>query len=170
MKFEVLLEGAGGKTTREVELEREGDAYRIRVEGKTVEADAVRINANTISILLHGQSFEVHLAPTLDGKLKLQSGPHEFVAEVTDPREWRGRKHKVLEAVGRQQIVAPMPGKVIRLLAKAGDAVEAGQGLAVIEAMKMQNEIKSPKSGVVERFIVKEGQNVSAGEVLAWVE
>ena len=170
MRFEVLLEGAGGKTSRVVELEREGSGYRVQVDGKTVDADAVQINANTISILLNGQSFEVHAAPTLDGRLKLQIGPDEFVAEVTDPREWRGRKQNVVEAEGRQQVVAPMPGKVIRVLVKAGDAVEAGQGLAVMEAMKMQNEIKSPKKGVVERVMVMEGQNVSAGEILAWVE
>jgi biotin carboxyl carrier protein len=71
---------------------------------------------------------------------------------------------------GRQEILAPMPGKVIRVLAAVGDAVEAGQGLLVVEAMKMQNEIRSPKSGKVERLLVKEGQNVNAGEVLAWVE
>ena len=53
---------------------------------------------------------------------------------------------------------------------KAGDKVEAEQGLAVIEAMKMQNEIRSPKSGTIERLLVKEGQNVNAGDVLAWVD
>jgi biotin carboxyl carrier protein len=63
-----------------------------------------------------------------------------------------------------------MPGKVIRLLVAAGDTVEAGQGLIVVEAMKMQNEIKSPKSGTLERFLAKEGQTVNAGDVLAWVE
>jgi biotin carboxyl carrier protein len=169
MKFEVQLEGSGGKTTRVVELERVDGVYRIQLDGKAVEADAVQINANTISILLNGQSFEVHVAPALDGKLKLQTGPHEFTAEVVDPRAWSGRKHNVLEAEGRQQITAQMPGKVIRILVKAGDAVEAGQGVVVIEAMKMQNELKSPKKGVVERVVVKEGQNVSAGEILCSV-
>jgi biotin carboxyl carrier protein len=63
-----------------------------------------------------------------------------------------------------------MPGKVIRLLVSAGDQVEAGQGLVVVEAMKMQNEIRSPKKGKVERVVATEGQNVNAGEVLAWVD
>jgi biotin carboxyl carrier protein len=62
-----------------------------------------------------------------------------------------------------------MPGKVVRVLVKAGEAVEAGQGLLVVEAMKMQNEIKSPKTGKIERLTVSEGQNVNAGEVLAIV-
>ena len=170
MKFEVQLEGIAGKSKCVVELQREGDGYRILLDGKLIDADAVQVAPNTISILLHGQSFEVHVSPTPDGKLKLQTGPHEFAAQVLDPRAWRGRKHGVLEVEGRQQIFAPMPGKVIRILVQAGDAVEAGQGLAVIEAMKMQNELRSPKSGKVERILVKEGQNVSAGETLAWVE
>ena len=169
MKFEVQLESAGGPATRVVELERDGDAYRVLLDGKAVEADAVQISPSTISILLNGQSYEIHVTPMPEGKLKLQTGPHEFTAEVVDPRAWKGRKHNVLEAEGRQQIMAPMPGKVIRVLVNAGDGVEAGQGLAVIEAMKMQNEIKSPKKGVVERVIVKEGQNVSAGETLCVV-
>ncbi len=170
MKFEVQLEGIAGKSKRVVELQREGSGYRILFDGKQIDADAVQVAPNTISILLEGQSFEVHVWPTPDGKLKLQTGPHEYTADVEDPRAWRGRKHGVLEAEGRQQILAPMPGKVIRILVQAGDSVEAGQGLAVIEAMKMQNEIRSPKSGKVERVLVKEGQNVSAGEALAWVE
>jgi biotin carboxyl carrier protein len=74
-----------------------------------------------------------------------------------------------LEAQGRQQIVAPMPGKVVRVLVSAGDEVAAGQGLLVVEAMKMQNEIRSPKQGKVERFEVQEGQAVNAGEVLCVV-
>ena len=62
-----------------------------------------------------------------------------------------------------------MAGKVVRLLVKAGETVEAGQGLLVVEAMKMQNEIRSTKSGIVERLLAKEGQPVNAGEVLAWI-
>jgi biotin carboxyl carrier protein len=170
MKFEVQLEGGGEARKRIVEIERQGGGYRILLDGQLVDADAVQVASHTISILLNGQSFEIHVAETSDGKLKLQAGGHEFIAEVQDPRAWRGRKQGTLEAEGRQQIVAPMPGKVIHLLVKAGDTVQAGQGIAVIEAMKMQNEIRSPKSGKVERVIAKEGQNVSAGEVLAWVE
>jgi len=104
-----------------------------------------------------------------DGKLKLQTGSQEFTAEVIDPRAWSGRRHSGVEAEGRQQIVAPMPGKVVRLLVREGDHVEAGQGLLVVEAMKMQNEIRSPKSGAIERVLAKEGQPVNAGDVLCVV-
>jgi biotin carboxyl carrier protein len=169
MKFEVQLTDPSGKKLRYVELEREADRWKILLDGQRVDADAVEIAPHTLSLLLDGQSYEVHIAPSPDGMLKLQTGLEEFTAEVTDPRAWRGRRHGALEAEGRQQIVAPMPGKVVRVLVEAGDRVEAGQGLVVVEAMKMQNEIRSPKGGVVERLHVKEGQPVNAGEVLCIV-
>jgi len=100
----------------------------------------------------------------------VHTGLAEYQAEVNDPRLWRGRKHGVLDVAGRQQIAAPMPGKVVRLLVKEGDLVAAGQGLLVVEAMKMQNEVRSPKAGKVEKLLVKENQPVNAGDVLAWVE
>ena len=153
-----------------MELEREGENFLVVLDGQRVDEDVVKVAASSVSILLDGQSFEVHVTPALEGKLKLQSGAHEFTAEVQDPRAWRGRKHGGLETEGRQQVLAPMPGKVIRLLVKEGEPVAAGQGLIVIEAMKMQNEIRSPKSGKVERLRAKEGQTVNVGEILAWVE
>jgi biotin carboxyl carrier protein len=170
MKFEVQLTGPSGKKLRTVEIEREADRWKISLDGQPVNADAVEIAPNTLSLLLDGQSYEVHITPSPDGILKLQTGLQEFTAEVADPRAWRGRRHGALEAEGRQQVVAPMPGKVVRVLVEAGDKVEAGQGLLVVEAMKMQNEIRSPKGGTVERLHVKEGQPVNAGDVLAWVE
>ena len=170
MKYEVQLEDVSGKKSRIVELEPNGSGWRILLDSLPVDADAVEIAPGTLSILLNGQSYEIRVSPAPDGKLKLQTGTHEFTAEVSDPRAWSGRRHGHVEAEGRQQIVAPMPGKVVRLLVKAGDHVEIGQGLLVVEAMKMQNEIRSPKSGTVQRVLAKEGQPVNAGEVLAWVE
>jgi biotin carboxyl carrier protein len=166
MKFDVRIEDK----TRIVELERIADRWHITLDGQPLDADAVQIAPNIFSILLRGQSHEIRVTPSPNGTLTLQTGLEEFTAEVVDPRAWSGRRHSALEAEGRQQVVAPMPGKVVRLLVKAGDTVEAGQGLLVIEAMKMQNEIRSPKSGVVERLLAQEGQAVNAGEILAWVE
>jgi len=170
MKFEVHLDGTSGKRKHLVELGHEAGSSNVVLDGKTLDAHPFLVAAYTVSILLGGQSFEVHVTPTLEGNLKLQTGAHEFTAKVQDPRAWRGRKPGGPQAEGRQQVLAPMPGKVIRLLVKEGETVEAGQGLAVIEAMKMQNEIRAPKSGKVERLLAKEGQSVNAGEVLAWVE
>lgn len=170
MKFEVWLTGTSGKKLRTVELERDARGLRITLDGRSIDADAVEIDPNTLSLLFEGQSYELRLMQLPDGLLKIQVGEQEFAAEVTDPRAWRGRQHGSLEAEGRQQVVAPMPGKIIRLLVNQGERVEAGQGLLVVEAMKMQNEIRSPKSGTVERILAKEGQTVNAGDVLAWVD
>ena len=169
MKFEVQLNGPAGKGVRTVELERHGQGWRIAVDGQPVDADFVEIDSHAVSILLDGRSYAVQITQPSDGVLKLQTALQEYVAEVADPRAWRGRGGSMREAQGRQQILAPMPGKVIRVLVRAGDKVEAGQGLLVVEAMKMQNEIRSPKTGTVERLLAKEGEAVNAGEVLCVV-
>ena len=166
MKFEVCIDSHA----RTVELNRDADRWQISIDGRAVNADAVEIASGIFSILLNGKSYEVSVTPSPTGTLTLQTAHQEFVAEVIDPRAWRGRRHGTLEAEGRQQILAPMPGKIIRVLAQTGEKVEAGQGLLVVEAMKMQNEIRSPKSGTVERLLVKEGQPVNAGEILAWID
>ncbi len=165
MKFDVRI----SDKIRVVELARDAGRWRISLDGQPVDADAVEIGPNIFSVLVNGQSHEIRITPAPDGALTLQTGHYEVTAEVFDHRAWSGRRHGAVEAEGRQQITAPMPGKVVRLLVKSGDKVEAGQGLLVIEAMKMQNEVRSPKSGTVERLLAKEGQPVNAGEILAWV-
>jgi biotin carboxyl carrier protein len=170
MKLEILISGI----SRTVELTRDASGnsarWKISLDGVPLGADAVEVAPNTFSVLLDGESHEVRIAPLPGGGLKLHTGLAEYTAEVADPRAWRGRRHGALEAEGRQQIAAPMPGKIVRILVKEGDSVEAGQGIIVVEAMKMQNEIRSPKSGKVERLLAREGQAVNAGEVLAWVD
>lgn len=166
MKFEVLI----NSSRRIVELDRDANKWRVSLDGEPADADVAEIAPNIFSILLDGKSYEVRVASNPSGTLTLQTGRHEFTAEVFDPRAWRGRRHGALEAEGRQQIVAPMPGKIVRVLVQAGEKVQAGQGLLVVEAMKMQNEIRSPKNGTVERLLVKEGQPVNAGEILGWID
>ena len=166
MKYEVLLAGK----TRVVELARVEDDWKISLDGKELDVSVAEVAPNTFSVLLNGESHQIRVAPRADGTLTMHTGLAEYHAEVTDPRVWRGRRHGTLEVEGRQQVTAPMPGKVVRLLVNEGDSVEAGQGLLVVEAMKMQNEIRSPKSGKVEKLLAKEGLAVNAGDVLAWVE
>ncbi len=162
MNVEVQI---GGKTRR-LELKREGRHVRATIDGRPVEADALIVAPGVYSVLMDGRAFEVRVTPKHDG-LHIHSAGQDYIAQVTDPRSLRSRKAGAVSAEGRQQIVAPMPGKVVRLLVKAGDAIEAGKGVLVVEAMKMQNEIRSPKSGTVESLKVKEGQAVNAGEILA---
>ncbi len=169
MKFEVELTTPSGKKMYTVELARSEKGYSVSLDGHPVSADVVQIAPYVLSVLLGAQSFELHVTPVENGTLTLQYGPHEFSAQVDDQRAWKGRKNSAVEMEGQQQIVSPMPGKVIRVLVEAGDVVEAGQGLLVIEAMKMQNEIRSPKNGKVERMLAEEGQTVTAGKLLAVV-
>ena len=141
----------------------------VTIDGRPVEADAVEVAAGTYSILLGSQAFEVRVRPGLEG-LVVQTAGEEFSVAVADPRDWSGKRgHGGLAAEGRQLVTAPMPGKVVRVLVQAGDAVEAGQGLLVVEAMKMQNELRAPKSGRVEKLLVAEGQAVNTGDTLAVV-
>ena len=169
MRFEVQLTSSTATRTHTVDLERIGEQWRIVLDGEAVNADVEEIAPNTLSILLHGESHEIRIARSRDGQLSIQTGLREFAAEVTDQRSWRGRRLGHVEVQGRQQITAPMAGKVVRLLVKSGDTVEVGQGLLVVEAMKMQNEIRSTKSGIVERLLAEEGQTVNSGETLAWI-
>jgi biotin carboxyl carrier protein len=162
MKIEISL---GGKN-HQVELAKTGDRLRCTIDGATLEADAVQIAPGIYSILIDGESLEVRVEPDGAG-LRPTVADREWRAEVRDPREWRRNRGSASEAEGRQQVTAPMPGKIVRVLAQAGDSVDAKQGLFVVEAMKMQNEIRSPKSGKVERVLVTEGQPVNAGETLA---
>jgi biotin carboxyl carrier protein len=164
MKLEIALDGK----LHQVELMQVGDRLRCVVDGAPLEADAVNIAPGIYSILIDGESLEARVEP--DGRgVRLVVANHEWRAEIRDPREWRRNRSGAAEAEGRQQVLAPMPGKIVRVLVETGQAVEAKQGLLVVEAMKMQNEIRSPKSGTVERLLVTEGQTVNAGEVLAIV-
>jgi biotin carboxyl carrier protein len=166
MKLEIRL----NNKSRTVELMAGADGWRVSLDGSPTDADAVEIAPHVFSILLDGNSYEVRITPAGNGTLTLQTGRHEFSAEVIDPRAWRGRRHGAVEAEGRQQITAPMPGKVVRLLVQPGAKVQAGQGILVVEAMKMQNEVRSPKTGTVERLLVEDGQAVNAGQPLAWID
>ncbi len=166
MKYEIEINGA--RRTVEFTLpsgHAAGATYSD--EGRIVEANAVRISSGAYSILIGGRSIEATVQEGPRG-LVVRAAGREFQIEVFDPRSWRRGRGAGIELEGRQQLVAPMPGKIVRVLVAAGQKVEAGQGLLVIEAMKMQNEVRSPKSGTVEK-LASEGQTVNAGEVLAIV-
>jgi biotin carboxyl carrier protein len=155
-----------GGHTRTVTLNGKDSRLEFSLDGKGVAADAAQAEPNVFSILIGGEAFEVQTEPTPAG-LSIYIDGREFLAELDDPRQLRrgGGASSVEE--GRQNILAPMPGKIVRVLVEPGGAVEAGQGVLVVEAMKMQNEIKSPKQGRVERINVSQGQAVNLGEVLA---
>jgi biotin carboxyl carrier protein len=171
MKVEIQIDGV--KRTVEIEALGAGE-FRARLDGQTIAADAVETGTSSYSILLDGRAFEArvfHEGPGEPGNneannLLVHCAGMEFRVQVRDPRSWRTSRRSALEATGSQQVLAPMPGKIVRVLVAAGETVQAGQGLVVVEAMKMQNEIRAPKSGRVERMLVAEGQAVRTQETL----
>jgi len=165
LKFQVTIQGH----LRVVEASTSNGKLKFAVDGRETDADAVATAPALYSILLEGRSFEAQVRESADGGVTVTIDGREFHINIVDTRRWRRRHGAALEAEGRQQVIASMPGKVVRVLVAAGHSVEAGQGLVVIEAMKMQNEVRSPKSGKVERLLVAEGQAVNGGEVLAIV-
>jgi biotin carboxyl carrier protein len=162
----VIVEIELGGKKRRVELAQRGEGPQWSVDGRRLQADAVEVENGIFSILIDGESFEVRVEP-VGGKLSVFAGTRQWEASIRDPREWNRNRSNAAESEGRQKVIAPMPGKVIRILVRVGDSVTVGQGLVVVEAMKMQNEIRSPKSGAVERLSVIEGQTVNAGEAIA---
>jgi len=147
-----------------VALERQGDRWTAANR----EASILEAEPGVYSVLLGGRSFEARIERTEEA-WAVTIGGRRFEIEVVDPRRL-SRRGRGPGQEGRQRVTAPMPGRVVRVLVGEGDAVEAGQGIAVIEAMKMQNEIKAPKAGRVTALSIREGATVAAGEVLGEVE
>ncbi len=126
--------------------------------------DIVEIRPGVYSVLLNGRSFVIHESAT--NWIALNAIEWERV--VTDPRLRASAGPAAASAI--REVKAAMPGKVVRLLASPGDTVEAGQGLLILEAMKMQNELRSPRAGVVAAVRVEEGTTVASGQVLVTLE
>lgn len=119
------------------------------------------------SVLMDGRSYDARVEEVPGGMVVVIDG-YRFEVDVRDPRRF-SRKAGKRGGEGVQTVAAPMPGKVVRVLVQTGDAVEAGQGLLVVEAMKMQNEMKASRAGTVLSLSVKQGATVAAGEVLATI-
>lgn len=151
---------------RNVTVNRGASRAEISLDGKGIAAEVVEVRAGVFSVLIDGKVFEARVWSAADGT-RVAIGGVEYQAQLEDPRQWRRGSADSAGVEGRQNVTAPMPGKVVRILVKSGEKVALGQGLFIVEAMKMQNEIKAPKDGTVEKMIVHEGQPVNAGEVLA---
>ncbi|MBZ5567781.1 MAG: acetyl-CoA carboxylase biotin carboxyl carrier protein subunit [Acidobacteriia bacterium] len=165
MVYEISIDGKPHK----LELEREGNRWTCHLDGETIRADAVLPKHDVVSIIIAGTHYEVKRERTAtDVHYWVKNS--RFAVEVRDPRSLRSRKAAAASGEGPQKLLAPMPGKVVRVILAAGSEVEAGQAVLVVEAMKMQNELKSPKKGTVKQVMVAEGASVTAGEVLAIVE
>lgn len=148
--------------------------WKILVNDQPVEINpellkaGVQVEPGVYSILVDGKSFEVRVLPAEAG-WNVHINGVRYAVEVRDPRN-SSRRSRAARGTGRQNITAPMPGKVIRVLVHEGAEVEAGQGLVVVEAMKMQNEMKASRPGRVVEIRVRDGDTVGSGETLVVLE
>jgi len=165
MIYDVTIDGKNYR----LELDRIDSHWQCRLDGREVQIDAILSRRNVLSVIIDGKSYEVKRERT-STDLHLWLGPVRYAAELRDPRSLRSRKGTGADEKGPRKLIAPMPGKVVRLLVAEKARVEAGQGILVVEAMKMQNEIKSPRAGIVQKLVAAEGGAVNAGDVLAIVE
>jgi biotin carboxyl carrier protein len=156
-----------------LDMRREGARVEATVDGRRYELEARETEAGTYLLLAGGRVYECRATrdAAKGGATEVQIGDEIFQVVLVDPKRLRGARGAGAEASGgRAQVVASMPGKVVRVLVETGAKVEAGDGLVVVEAMKMQNELKSPKSGTVIEVRAESGATVNAGDVLVVVE
>ncbi len=162
MRFQVSISGK----SHELELIPAQDGWDCRLDGRPIEIDVRAISPGVISILRDGESYVVRRGPNQT----ITVGEHAYEVAIADPRSWRNRQMASGGSTGPQRLTASMPGKVVRILTAPGAHVKAGQGILVIEAMKMQNELRSPRDGKINAILVQENSAVNAGEVVAIVE
>ncbi len=148
--------------------------WQVVVDGRAIEIDSeelesvLEVEAGVYSVLLDGASYEIRIQPSATG-LTANVANRRFDVEVRDPRDASPSSRAAIGS-GRQNVTAPMPGKVVRVLVDKGDQVETSQGLVVVEAMKMQNELKASRPGRVMEIRAREGETVGAGDTLVVLE
>ena len=163
MQYEIDI---GGRI-RQVAVHRADGAFVVSIDGRETPVDAVRVDGDTWSLLIRGESHEVTVAPgPPGGPLAVGLGPVRVGVSVNGRRRW-GRKQDGASGSGPERLAAPMPGKVVKVLAKPGDHVQARQPIVVIEAMKMENELRAARAGTVIEIHAAEGESVDAGTLLA---
>jgi biotin carboxyl carrier protein len=149
-----------------VEVREQDGRYAVVIDGRCHEVDYRETGRDFVSLLLDGRSYEAGLERRPNGFVV------HFPAETLDVELSETKLDappSVHKATGPVRVAAPMPGKIVRVLVEPGQEVSAGQGLVVMEAMKMENELRSPRPGTVEQLAVREGQTVETGALLAVV-
>ena len=150
-----------------VEVRAADGRYELRIDGRPLTVDWADAGGAFASLLVEGRSHEVALEPQPEG---VRVHLRQDVLDVVLVEAANGGAAPVKRAAGPARLTAPMPGRVVRLLTQAGAPVDAGQGLVVVEAMKMENELKAPRAGRVLEVAVREGQAVESGALLLVIE
>jgi biotin carboxyl carrier protein len=160
-----------GEQTYTVEIEEiDKSVYRVSVDGNEFLVDGKKTGRTSYSLIVDNRSFEIEVDNAED-EYRVSVDGRNYHMNLVDERRMRvGGAQSGLALQGRQKVSVPMPGKVIAVLVAEGDMVEKGQGLIIVEAMKMENEVRSPIAGEVKEIKVKAGDAVEGGAVLAVVE
>ncbi|MCC6328052.1 MAG: hypothetical protein IT174_06030 [Acidobacteria bacterium] len=166
------LQAQVGDEKHEVEIRREGDQAFACVDGREYELEVSEPEKGVYLFKNNGKITEVFVSPRAkpDQPVLVQTGGHSLAITLIDPKRLRGSGDRADHADGAAELRTAMPGKVVRLLLEAGAEVKKGDGVIVVEAMKMQNELKAPKDGIVKEMKVAEGTTVSAGDLLVVIE
>jgi biotin carboxyl carrier protein len=155
----------------EVLLNVEGKRVVAAVDGRAYELEFHRLEDGTYLVLKEGHVFDCRVNRTAKKEtFAVSIRDRIYSVSISDPKRLRGANDAGDHHHGSAEILAPMPGKVVRVLVEVGSQIEKGKGVIVVEAMKMQNEMKSPREGSVKAVYVKAGDTVNAGDVLAIVE
>jgi biotin carboxyl carrier protein len=168
--MKLTAEIAGEK--HELDIRHDGSRVFAEIDGRRYDVEEHASQPGLYLLLSDGYVYECRVAhpDTKRESSEVTIGSRAYTVTLADPKRLRGAQIADSHAGGTSQIVAPMPGKVVRVLVETGAEVEAGAGVLVVEAMKMQNEMKSPKAGKVTSINVVAGATVNAGDVLAIVE
>ncbi len=166
-----LIAGLAGEK-HEISLKQTGEDVSAEIDGRVYELAASQVEPNVYLFKHANKIYQIFVAPNekRDEPFVVNLGNHDFEISLVDPKRVRSAAGADKIAGGAAEIKTAMPGKVVRVLVEAGAAIEKGDGVLIIEAMKMQNEMKAPKDGTVREIRVSEGATVNAGDVLAVIE
>lgn len=154
-----------GAREENVHLERTPAGYRIKVGDATYEVDAVAAGPSVKSLIIEGRQYEVAVRSRGEGRYEIEAADGAWTVELMDPLTHLAQQSHGGDRKSRaHQVTAYMPGRVVKLLVSEGDEVSTGQGLVVLEAMKMENEIQAESAGVIKKVLVEEGQAVDGGD------
>jgi biotin carboxyl carrier protein len=163
------LQAEANGETHIIEIQPDGSQLRAIIDDRPIEAEISEPEPGVFLFKMAGQIVQAYTYQNRDGSIVSINGK-DLEVKITDPKRLRGSSDVLDSAGGRAEIKNAMPGKVVRILIESGTKVEKGDGLIVVEAMKMQNEMRSPKHGHILEIRVSEGDTVSAGDVLMIVE
>lgn len=157
--------------THRLEVQQERDRLGVRLDGRDFPADVLQVAPRHYSMLIDARHYEIDVLEMEEALVVLVNG-QPFRVDIQEERERHGRSEpgKGEGQASEQTVIAPMPGKVVKLLVKPGDKVQAGDGIVVVEAMKMENELKAPVAGTVAEIRTEEGKAVNGGDVLVVIE